>query len=293
VDDTLVIWPQGPDKLEYFLNHLNGIHQCIQFTMDTESEGHLPLTDIYIYRRPDGSLGHRVYHKPIHTNLYLNTGSHYHPSKKQAVLFTMVHRARALCDQDILQAESMFLRDVFRQNCYNDRQIHRVLNRRLNISQPDDNPDPVTFLPYVTTIFNRISRVLSRHNIKSVDLHLKKVSSFLRQVKDNLGLGTPGVYRIPCECGKVYIGQTDRSVDAKLKEHQPHIRLEHPHKSALTEHSVHLGHRIQFHNNSVLATKTQYMDRIVREAIVIELHPNNMDREVGFVSASHVLPQET
>jgi hypothetical protein len=54
-----------------FLNRLNGIHQCIQFTMETETEGHLPLLDIDIYRRPDSSLGHRVYCKPTHTNLYL------------------------------------------------------------------------------------------------------------------------------------------------------------------------------------------------------------------------------
>jgi hypothetical protein len=26
--------------------------------------------------------------------------------------------------------------------------------------------------------------------------------------KDAPGLRTPGIYKIPCECGKVYIGQT-------------------------------------------------------------------------------------
>jgi hypothetical protein len=79
----------------------------------------LPPLDIDIYRRSVGSLGHRVYH----TNLYSNTGSHLHPSSKQAVLSTLVHRARGLCDQDNLHAELVFLRDVFRQNSYNDWQI--------------------------------------------------------------------------------------------------------------------------------------------------------------------------
>jgi hypothetical protein len=149
----------------------------------------------------------------------------------------------------------VFLRDVFRQNVYN-RQIHRVLNRRPNISQPDDNPDSVAFLPYVGTIFYRISRVLSLHNMKSMALPSQEIAGFLRPVKDNLGLRIPGVYRIPCECGKVYIGQTGHSMDARLKEHQQHIRLEHLDKSAVAEHSVDLGHRILFDNTSVLATKT-------------------------------------
>jgi hypothetical protein len=126
------------------------------------------------------------------------------------------------------------------------------------------------------------SRMLSRHNIKSVGLPPKKVSSFLRSIKDNLGLRTSGIYRIPCECGKVYIGQTGLSVDARLKEHQRHICLEHPDKSAMTDYSVDLGHLIQFHSTSILATKTQNMDHIVREATEIELHPNNMSREMGF-----------
>jgi hypothetical protein len=103
-----------------------------------------------------------------------------------------------------------------------------------------------------------------------------KLSSLLRPVKDHLGLRTPGVYRIPCECGRVYIGQMGRSVDIRLKEHQRYIRLEHPDRSAIAEYSIEQGHHIQFHNTSILATKTRYMDRIVREAIEIELRPYNI-----------------
>jgi hypothetical protein len=41
----------------------------------------------------------------------------------------------------------------------------------------------------------------------------------------------------------VYIGQTGRSVDVRLKEYQRHIRLEHLDKSAVAEHSINQGHR--------------------------------------------------
>jgi hypothetical protein len=129
--------------------------------METESEGHLPFLDLDIYRRPDGSLGHNVYCKPTHTNLYLNAKSHHHPSNKQVVLSTLIHRARALCDEDSLQAELVFLRDVFIQNGYNDRQIHRTLNCHPHLPQRDNEPNTVTFLPFVRTIFNHISRVLA------------------------------------------------------------------------------------------------------------------------------------
>jgi hypothetical protein len=123
--------------------------------------------------------------------------------------------------------------------------------------------------------------VLARHNIKSVGLPHIKLYSFC-PVKVHLGLRTPGVYRILCDCGRVYIEQTGRSADIRLKEHQWHIRLQHPDKSAIYEHSIDQGHHIQFHNSSILAMKTRYMDRIVREAIKIELHPYNINREGGF-----------
>jgi hypothetical protein len=123
------------------------------------------------------------------------------------VLSTLIHRARSLCDEDSLQAELVFLKDVFRENGYNDRQIHRAFNRRPLLPEPDNKLHSVAFLPFVGTVFNRISRVLARHNIKSVGLPHMKLSSLLRPVKDHLGLRTPGVYRIPRECAESTLGR--------------------------------------------------------------------------------------
>jgi hypothetical protein len=73
-----------------------------------------------------------------------------------------------------------------------------------------------------------------------------------------------------------------KSADVRLKEHQRYIRLEHPEKSALAEHSINQGHRILFHDASIINASAKYMDRIVREAIDVVLHPFNMNKEDGF-----------
>jgi hypothetical protein len=144
-----------------------------------------------------------------------------------------------------------------------------------------EKPALVAFLPYVSTTFNRISRLLYRHNIKTVGLPLKMIPSFLQPVKDVLGLKTPGVYSMPCNCSQVCIGQTGHSTETRVKEHQRHICLEHPDKSTVAKHSINLGHNIQLQDTTILSTKSRYMDWMIREAIKIELHLNNMNREDG------------
>jgi hypothetical protein len=89
---------------------------------------------------------------------------------------------------------------------------------------------------------------------------------------------TPGIYSVPCKCGHVYTGQTGCSIPTRVKEHQQHICLEHPDKSAVEEHNTILGHQIQLQDNNILSTKSRYMGQMVREATEIKLHPKNMNR---------------
>jgi hypothetical protein len=90
--------------------------------------------------------------------------------------------------------------------------------------------------------------MLAKHIIKSVALPPRKIFIHLSPVKDALELGTPGIYSIPCECGRVYIGQSGRSVQLRIKERNRHIRLAQPDKSAVAEHSINHDNITKLHD---------------------------------------------
>jgi len=66
-----------------------------------------------------------------------------------------------------------------------------------------------------------LSKMLSKQTIKCVGLPPKKTSNLLRQVQDDFGMKTPGIYTIHCKC-EVYIGQTSRSIETRIKGHRPY-----------------------------------------------------------------------
>jgi hypothetical protein len=73
-----------------------------------------------------------------------------------------------------------------------------------------------------------------------------------------------------------------------VKEHHQHICLEHPDKSAVAEHCISQGHRIQLQDIRILSTKSRYMDQMIMKATEIELHPNN--NKVNIPTTLRTLP---
>ena len=90
------------------------------------------------------------------------------------------------------------------------------------------------------------------------------------------------VYRIPCSsCEKVYIGQTGRTLDHRLKEHRRALASGNVQQSAVTEHATNEMHDIDWEKAEVVDCHPHYRQRCALEAWHIRTEPHKMNRDGG------------
>lgn len=237
--------------------------------------------------KEDNTLGHTVYRKPTHTDRYLHATSHHHPANLRSVVSALVNRAHRICDNEHLQVELQHVDSALASNGYSKNQ------RRTHKRNPREQVEQLTsraFLPYVKGVTDRIGKILKRYKIKTIFRPPQKIRQYLRSVKDNVPLQSPGVYAVPCSCGHFYIGQTKRSIGVRLKEHIKAVQNESPNKSAICEHLMdNSDHWIRFDQAKVLSNERFMIPRLVREAIEIKRHPN-FNRDNSFMLSSSWSP---
>ena len=107
---------------------------------------------------------------------------------------------------------------------------------------------------------HKIERILNEAGIQLYHSSGNKLFRSLCTHKDNVNeFQKPGVYRIPCECGLVYIGETGRNLSLRLKEHMTNCEKAELEKSAVAKHSWTNDHRIKWNEVSILATESQVL----------------------------------
>jgi len=88
------------------------------------------------------------------------------------------------------------------------------------------------------------------------------------------GKTTAGVYRIPCKiCPKFYIGETGRSIQQRMKEHQADIIKPDPNlHSGVVNHVHDTGHFFDFQKMELLFTCNDVTKRHLVESALIKYY---------------------
>ena len=96
VDDTLVIQQQALKDL--FLDHNNSVDPAIKVNVKgNQEDGAIPFLDTLVKPKANNSLSITVYHKPTHTDQYLQLDSHHNLSAKYRVIVTLTARTKVVC----------------------------------------------------------------------------------------------------------------------------------------------------------------------------------------------------
>ncbi|KAJ8961652.1 hypothetical protein NQ318_021249 [Aromia moschata] len=221
------------------------------------------------------------YLNTLHTNLKFTM-----ETEKDGVLSfldVLVKRtAETICDDESRPEELKQIKEALMKNGYKEKDIDRVC--RTQRTRVEQQPTTYACLPYVVGVTDKLKKTLSKKNIGVLFRTLRKIQQVLPSNKDPVPrLLTKCVYELKCTCRKSYIGQTGRSIQCRIKEHQRHTRLGNTDKSAIAEH-VHTNenHKIDCENIRVLDKTTRYYPRVIRESLEIMKNNSNFNREGGY-----------
>ena len=291
MDDTFCFLSKS--SVEEVQKHLNSVSPAIQFTVERETDNQLPFLDVLVMRDEGEKLKTTVYRKKTHTDRYLPFHSYHGVQAKANSVRTLMKRAHDLTsDQHLLKDELHHVQGVLKCNGYPKGFVrkYRVQHREEKDKKSEDDdeenkPLSTAKIPYIKGLGEEIRRILGQYNIRTVFRTTETLGRILTKVKDPTPPEErPGiVYKIKCICGDFYIGETGRSLTARMKEHKAACRLAAFERSAVAEHAWQAGHEIEWDDVEILDTATDLQERKVKEAVYIRLAPKGlkMNRDEG------------
>ena len=220
VDDTFTILDR--ENVDDLLLHLNNQQPSIRFTMETEKDNKLAFLDIAVLREPDGRLSTSVYRRPTHTDQYLAYDSHHPQSVKRGIVKCLYEHAKRLVTKPyVISEEKKHMSSVLVSNGYPSSLLQKLTKtgKQNNSVEPANEFKAAVVLPYVKGLSEQLRRCLQQQGVRAVFKSETTLRSQLVRPKDAVDPAKQDgvVYRIPCECGKVYIGETGRPMQDRIK----------------------------------------------------------------------------
>ena len=157
-----------------------------------------------------------IYRKPTHTDQYLHFESYHHPRIKSGIMICLRTRAERVCKGANVAEEKEHLCKVFIANGYPEEMTRKSLNNHARVKSKEDEDDrtDTLCLPYISGLSENVEKAMKDLKIRTVS----KTTLTLRRCRTKVKTPTDPtttkgvVYKIPCECGRMYVGETGRTL---------------------------------------------------------------------------------
>ena len=280
VDDTWIVLPK--DNIEPFCEHINSIENSIQFTVEQEDKScSLPFLDVLVSRSSPSNFSISLYSKPTCSRKYLAFSSYSPSCHKRAVVSCLSKRAQLFASSSAERDNQLReLADVLNVNGY----PRPFVRSNIFVEKPTNlhvSSSRYITLPYVKDTSEAIRRILKKHNISVAFKPIHKLKHFFPLPKDKVDPSQRKgiVYKINCDdCNRPYIGQSGNCVNTRVEQHRAAFRLINPSRSAVAQHALEEGHRIDWSNVEILAKETNYTKRLFLESWFSKKFDNSLNR---------------
>jgi hypothetical protein len=288
VDDVFCIFTISKEKILEFHTRINKWHNNLTFTVKFESNNSIDFLDVLVTNEQN-ELTTALYRKPTYTGLYMLWDSNQNRRYKLGLIRTLVIRIYRICStKEIIKEELNRLRVTLKDNGYPPHIIKRgiteaeIVMNRTSQNKKDENDNrkviffTIKYYGQESVIFaSRIKKFCKKMlpNLRvefAFKKHISLKSIFLPKLKgiDENKKNKNLVYSIPCkDCERIYIGETSRMKETRMKEHKAKIRTLAS-DSKLVEHILSDKHNFDFDNVKTLAFESEWRRRIIKESIL-------------------------
>ena len=173
--------------------------------MEIEKDNTIPFHETTVTRDSDSLLTTTVYRKPNHTNQYLAYDSHHLQSVKCGIVKCLYQWAKHLTMKlSVTSKKKKHLSSILVSDGYPSSFIWKLAK----------TTRVTAVLPYIEGVFEVLRCCLQHQGIWTIFKSDTTLRSHLVWPKDALEPSKQegAIYKIPCECGKVYISKTRRSM---------------------------------------------------------------------------------
>lgn len=238
-----------------------------------------------------------VYRKPTSTFKIIDAQSAHSLCNKIGTLNCLINRAFRLCDPEFIDEELKTLFDIFTANGYSASTINKAVEKVKSTMQRQDSPQDtgpeqvkphLLILPFDENLYESMRPLRRRHNLKIITKPTNKLRKHLVHPKDKTAPMEKCniVYSVPFSDGNMYIGETSRPLETRIKEHKEAVRRLDTQKSAIAQHVAQTLTPPLWNEVKILTQEDNWYRRRIKEALWID-RKGKINRSHGLETISN------